>query len=144
MIMISLSHARKGTIDILDADMNIDKFSCLNTMKYGRNGYIIHINAKDFDTYNRFNFDMPYDLRAAVAFAIDLGYDTLCLTEEEEPLFYLPYYTYEKRPDADGYATNYEDCYCCGQLLRSLKVDSYGNEIKEDVGVKSLKDFYKK
>lgn len=145
MLRISIAHIRKETLYILNDDMNFEKFACLETVKYGKNGFIIHINAKDFETYNRFNQDMPYDLQSVVALAVDSGCDTLCLSDTEKfPAFHIPRYEYVKRPDEMGDLCNFEDCYCGGQLLRSVKIDEYNREIKTGPELKRVRDYYGK
>ena len=145
MLSISMAHVKRSTLEILEVDMEFEKFSCLHTVRYGKSGYIIHINAQDFETYNRFNQDMPYDLQAVVALAINSGCDTLCLSEAEKfPLFHLPRYEYVSRPDDIGDMTNFEDCYCGGQLLRSVKLDAYGKEVGTGPKIKQVRDYFGK
>ena len=145
MLKISIAHIRKSTLNILNDDMNFEKFSCLETHLYGKGDYIVHINAKDFETYVRFNADMPYDLHAVVALAINSGCDTVCLSSTEKfPLFHLPRYEYVSRPDEMGDMANFEDCYCGGQLLRSVKLDEYGREITSGPELKQFRDYYGK
>ena len=145
MLTIGMMHVRKSTQHILDDDMNFEKYECLTTVKYGKQGWIIHINAKDFETYNKFHQDMPYDLQAVVALAIESGCDTLCISDTERlHLFHLPRYEYVERPNAIGNLSNFEDCYCGGYLLKSVELDEYGREIETGPQVRQMRDYFGK
>ena len=145
MLTLNISHIRKKTIETLENDSTFNKFECLETLKYGNHGYIININARDFETYNRFNQDMPADLQTVVAFAIDYGCDVLCLTDlEKHPLFYLPRYEYVSRPDEFGEMSSFEDCYCGGQLMMSTKLDEFGDACDVGPKTKNVRDYFGK
>ena len=143
MLMIHPSHLTKQTLAILEQDSTTNRFECLHTARYGQFGYIIDINKEDFETYNKFHQDMPGDLQAVVALAIDCGCEYACVsTRVKDNLFHLPTYIYEERPDEYGMLCHYEDCYCGGQRLRAVKVDKNGNQREFGPKVRSVKDYF--
>lgn len=127
MLAINPMHIRRSTRELLEHEMNCNKFECLLVTRYGESGFIIKIHAENFETYNRFNQDMPCDLQAAVSLAIDSDCEFLCVADHEiETLKHLPYYKYETRPGKYHDVVEFEDCYCCGKLIGSVEVEDEG------------------
>lgn len=143
ILTISNTHIKKSTINVLERDAQRDLFSCLDVVHYGNRGYIININAQDFETYNRFNQDMPNDLQTIVAFAIESECSAVCITSDEnDPIFYIPHYKYVSRADEYGQLCNFEDCYCGGRLLASVKVGENGETLENGPAVKSMRSYF--